>query len=132
MANVEIRDIAASELLIIKALHEKMNVGYEFPNLESPLFAIRKAIISPEGKPLAAAALKLTSEAFLWIDPEDSEYVRSANLLRLAYACHERAKALQLEDVSAWVPPSHEAEFAEALGKLGWARSPWSSWSVRI
>lgn len=129
---VQIRDIDPSELLIIRALHEKMDIGYEFPNLTGPLFAIRKAIMDEHGNPVAAAALKLTSEAFLWIDPDGSPYEKTSNILRLAHVCHERAKMLQIEDVTAWVPPQVEATFGEMLSKMGWTRSPWASWSARI
>lgn len=129
---VEVRDVAPDEAVIIKELHHKMGIDYQFPNITSPLFAIRKMVIDEVGTVSAAAALKLTSEAFLWIDPDSPEIEKTADILRLMQVCHERAKALQLEDCSAWIPPTIEPIFGSMLSRLGWQRSPWASWSVRI
>ena len=129
---VEVRDIAPEEAVIVKALHARMGIEYDFPNIAGPLFAIRKMVIDQNGKVSAAAALKLTSEAFLWIDPEATEMDKTSDILRLMHVCHERAKGLQLEDCTAWIPPRIEPIFGSMLSRLGWQRSPWASWSVRI
>jgi len=129
---VEVKEIAPNEMVLIKELHSKMGIDYDFPNLSGPLFAIRKMIMNKKGRVTAAAALKLTSEAFLWIDPDSPDYDKTSDILRLMHICHERAKLLQLEDATAWIPPSIEPIFGNMLSRIGWQRSPWSSWSARI
>jgi hypothetical protein len=129
---VTLDDIGEEEILQLKELHRKMEIGYAFPNITSPLFAIRKAVIRESGKVSAAAALKLTAEAFLWIDPEMTATEKTEDILRLAQMCHERAKDLSLEDVTAWIPPQVEPIFGNMLSRMGWSRSPWASWSVKI
>lgn len=129
---VSVRDIAPEEFVLVKELHAKMGIGYQFPDISSPLFAIRKGVFEEGGEITAAAGLKLTAEAFLWIDPEKPEFDKTSDILRLAHICHERAKGLSLEDVTAWVPPDYELMFANMLGRMGWNRSPWASWSVKI
>lgn len=128
----QIVDIAPEQAVLVKELHNRMAVGYEFPDIGGPLFAVRKMITDEHGEAQAAAALKLVGEAFLWINPDDDDFSKTANIVRLAQACHEHAKALQLEDVSAWIPPHIEAQFGNMLLRMGWTRSPWASWSARI
>jgi len=129
---VEVRDIAPEEAVLIKELHNRMGIEYPFPNISDPLFAVRRMVIDETGNVSAAAALKIISEAFLWLDPDGSEHTKTSDILRLAQVCHERAKLLDLQDVTAWVPPSVEPIFGNMLSRLGWGRSPWASWSLRI
>lgn len=128
----QIVDIAPEQAVLVKELHNRMAVGYEFPNISGPLFAVRKMITDDKGDPQAAAALKLVGEAFLWVNPDHDDFTKTANIVRLAQACHEHAAALQLEEVSAWIPPNLEGIFGNMLSRMGWERSPWASWSVRI
>lgn len=126
-----ILDVDADIMLLVKELHERMKIGYEFPKLDSELFCVKKLILENE-EPVAAGALKLTSEAFLWVEPNRSDYKKSIDIVTLMQYCHDRARLLGLQDITAWVPPEIEASFAGMLQKLGWERSPWASWSTRV
>ena len=128
---VKITDATPEQTLLIKMLHEKMGIQYIFPNIEGHLFFLKKLICNDD-EPMAATALKLTAEAFMWIDPDLSTYEKTSAMMRLAQLCKERVKGLELQDVTAWIPPDIEPNFGNALAKMGWSRSPWASWSVSI
>lgn len=127
----KILDVTGDAHILVKELHDRMQLGYQMPNLTDPLFCVKKIILE-DGEPVAAGALKLTSEAFLWLDPNNCDYTKAAHVARLMELCKVHATDLCLQDVTAWIPPQVEQKFAKMLGAMGWTRSPWSSWSVRI
>lgn len=129
---IMVRDISPDETVLVRELHARMGIDYQFPEISGPLFAIRKMVVDEDGDVQAAAAMKLIGEAYLWVNPDNGDYAKATDILRLAQICHERAKGLQIEDISAWIPPHVEPVFGNMLSRMGWSRSPWASWSVRI
>ena len=123
-----VRAATPEDLGTIARFHEAMGMGYEFPDW-GPLYAIQRVAVSADGRAIAAAAVKLTGEAFLWLDPAASNVVKAAALVELGTQCSQASSALGLEDVSCWVPPEIEPSFGPVLERLGWLRSPWQSWT---
>lgn len=111
-----------------EALHRRMGIDYPFPNLASPLFVTRLSVRN-QGRIVAATAVKVIGEAFLWVDPEVTAIQRARAVRMLSDGGSQQARAVGLDEVSAWIPPTIEPEFGAALYKMGWRRSPWTSWS---
>lgn len=113
----------------IKRLHESMGIRYPLPNLESPLIAVKALVRNCENEVIGACAVKLFGEAFLWLDLKRSPRERISTIRTLSRVATNQAKKLGLDEVSCWVPPQIEGQFAHMLTNLGWIKSPWPSWS---
>jgi len=121
--------VTAEDCGSIKALHEAMGMTYKFPDLTTPLFPLNRCIENENSCIVGAAALKLTAESFIWIDPKLLDRKKIAVVALLDRTMEREASELGLEQVSAWIPPEVEQRFAKLLTRLGWIRSPWQSWT---
>lgn len=100
--------------------------------VDNPLFQI-KAIVEHDGQPMLASFVKLTSEVFLLVNhdvgtPEERwEALKSFT----EYVKHEAFK-LGLDVLTCWVPPEIEEAFGKRLKDLGFAKSPFQSYSMLL
>lgn len=132
MKTFDVRTLQTADLDGVKRLHDKMKTGYSFPDIKGPLFAIKGVVKDENGKIIAAAAVKITSEAFLWLDLGKKEAEKVMAILALTNKLSADAKKIGLDEVTCWIPPQVEGRFAKFLSKLGFQRSPWSSWSLLL
>ena len=97
--------------------------------INAPLFFMRKILVD-DGRVALASFLKLTAEAFVFVDHEYGDPERRWLALQKLTACtlSEAAKK-GVEDVSAWIPPQLDRSFGERLIALGAIRSPWPAYS---
>lgn len=116
----------------VAELHAKMAPGYSLPANLGPLFFVRKAVVDENGKMVAAATVKLVGEAFLWQNDEFSSLVRLRAVKLLNAGCGLAAKQAGLEEVSAWIPTRLLRCFRRALIWLGWQKSAWRTYSIRL
>lgn len=120
---MQIREYKESDLEQLKAIHARQGFDYPFPDLSNPLFVSRLLLSQNDGKILGAALLRLTSEAYLLLDPnEGSPRDRWQSLVTLHFATHRDAWRRGLEDVHAWLPPQIATRFGRRLQCLGWIR----------
>ena len=112
--------------------HRLMDVGYRLPDSFGPLYAVRKAVVDENGEILGMATLKLTAEAFVWLDPSRSAIKRAKTIKSLNETCANAAKSLGLDDVSCWIPPKLIRCFSGALKKLRWQKSPWRNFTFVV
>ena len=98
--------------------------------INAPLFFMRK-ILEDDGRVALASFLKLTAEAFVFVDHEHGDAERRWLALQKLTACtlSEAAKK-GVEDVTAWIPPQLDRSFGERLIALGFVKSPWQSYSA--
>ena len=127
-----VRDWNNGDSKEIALLHEQMGMGYQFPDTNGPLFCLKKAIIDEGGRIVGAVALRLTAEAYLWLDGSRSEFQKSKALAILNETCAKEAKILGLNDVSAWIPTKILRCFKNTLESLGWRKSPWRCFSKML
>lgn len=98
--------------------------------LNTPLFFMRK-ILEDDGKVALASFLKLTAEAFLFVDHEHADAERRwLALQKLTASTLSEAAKKGIEDVTAWIPPQLDRSFGERLIALGFVKSPWQSYSA--
>lgn len=125
-----IRNLQSGDIEHLAAIHAKQGFAYDLPDLDSPLFVVRKVATNGRSIPVAGAALRLTAEAFLLIDP-DAE--NKANVvLALHEAVRRAAQDAGLEDVQALLPSPIEKKFGWQLMRLGWKRHEWTLYSRSV
>lgn len=127
MKTRNIQDVAK-----ILELHDKMKLGYQAPSFDSPLVVLKQEVLTDDGQLIGAAAVKLIGETFLWLDPSVSKVGRLRATLALMDTCRPQLQQIGLEETSCWLPPHLEERFGSLLGRLGWSKSPWPSWSVLL
>jgi hypothetical protein len=93
-----IRLYKPSDLGAIQDMHREMGMEYNFPDLSDWRFT-PKVVVEENGKPVMAAALRLTSEAYFWLDKEHGEPKdRWCNLLTLHETVRQEAEAAGYSD----------------------------------
>lgn len=128
---MNVRLYGDTDLDTIRTMHEAMQIGYTFSGF-SPLFAVKRVVEDARGRVIAAGALKLTSEAFLWLDEIESSVKKLHAIAALNTACTEDARKMGLEDCTCWVPPRIARTFKAALQSLGWEESAWPSFTYKL
>ena len=130
---IRVQDFRMDDLPAIQKIHQANGLPSNcLPDLDNPLFFLRK-VVDDGGTICLASFLKLTAEAFLFVDHEhESPEWRWAALQKLTAATLHEASVKGVDSVSAWLPPPLEKSFAPRLVDLGWQRSPWPSYSVNL
>jgi hypothetical protein len=129
---VIVRAYQNSDLERIKTLHRKQNFKYPFPDLADPVFAVG-AIAEEDGEAQMAAFLKITAEAYLFLDPtHGAPRERWQTLLQVHEAVRCQAKELGLADVNLWAPPQIKEGFLRKLKRLGWNEDTWRTFTFRV
>ena len=124
-----IRQLETRDLDRIRVLHNLMGAPYDLPNLADPTFVVTAGLVDEGGVIQAAAALRLTSEAYLLLNPEWGDAAdRWLNVLALHESVRVGAKKLGLVDVHAFLPPNVRDGFKRRLQSLGWVREPFEPW----
>ena len=127
-----IRDYHSDDFEEVKALHEQGDLDYLMPDIDSPLFIVRK-VMEVGGKIVCAILWRMEVETYLLLDknsilsPEEKlEAIRTLQV--------EGLNDLWLKGVDncvAWVPKDVEKSFGKRMTELGWSpdRDGWRSWS---
>jgi hypothetical protein len=108
-------------------IHAASGFDYQFPkDFNTPLFPIKLA--ATHGATLiAAAALKVEAEAFLWMDHDfGTPEQRMDALEMLNRDLRERALKIGFDQVHCALPPEIAERFGARLETLGWKLArPW-------
>lgn len=127
-----IREYTNADSSALQRLHVEQGMPYRFPDLSNPLF-LTKLVIERDSQIVAALLLRLTSEAYLLLDPRaGTPRERWQSLLLLHEAARGDAARRGLDDAHAWLPPQVAHAFGRRLTQLGWQREPWPSFSRTI
>jgi hypothetical protein len=108
-----IRDYEKRDREALKAIHSASMFDYVFPDLDDPLFVVRKTV-EEDGKVVQGLLVKLQGEVYLyvqadWATPEE----RWARLVELTDAAKKAAWEKGLDSLTCVVPP----EIADAFGE---------------
>lgn len=130
---IGIRSFTMGDLEAVRRMHEQSGLPLNcMPNLENPLFFLRK-VVEDNGRVALGGFLKMTAEAFVLVDhSHESPEWRWQALQKLTAATLAEATRKGIEDVTCWPPPVVENSFGPRLIDLGFTRSPWASYSVRL
>lgn len=136
---MRIREYTEQDLDALRAIHGKQGFDYPLPDLSNPLF-VTKLVLSEggnteeSGKPIGAALLRLTAEAYLLLDPKaGTPRERWHWLLGLHAAAERDAWQRGLEDVHAWLPPPIAKKFGKRIEQLGWVRDDaWTPYCKKL
>jgi N-acetylglutamate synthase-like GNAT family acetyltransferase len=125
-----VRDARVEDIASIAAIHEAMGLDYRMPNLESPLFLIQK-VVETDGKIIAASALKVEAETYLWVAPELSAREKVDAMYQMQPQMVAEAWEKGIDQIVCWVPETVEKKFAKRLRAMGFSRDRdgWHSWS---
>lgn len=126
-----IRDYEPKDLEDLKRIHSLKSIDYKFPDIESPLFLVKK-VLEVEGKVVMALAAYIQVETYLlmdsgnWAKPEEK-------LEALQSLQAEFLNDLYLKGVDcavAYVPQEIEKHFGKRMTALGWSRNRdgWRTW----
>jgi hypothetical protein len=145
---MKVRPYEESDAEELRKIHSRQGFSYPFPDLRNPLFLTKLVLVdeepgrevaadkSPgqEQKIVGAALLRLTSEAYLLLDPNvGPPKQRWQCLLSLHAAAEQDAAQRGLEDAHAWLPPEIAKKFGKRLTRLGWVRDDeWTPYCRRF
>jgi hypothetical protein len=128
---IAVRDVERADYAAIAAMHAEMQMDYRLPDLDSPLFLVRKLATDAEGRVLGCCLLRLTTEAYLILDPEISAPQKMKMMEALQPEVLDSAWRKGIDDIEARIPETVERKFRKRLLQLGWlpCRSGWNPWS---
>jgi len=125
---MKIRHARPEDEKAFKAMHAKMGMDYQLPELEKMASAL--VFEDDGGSVRMAILLRPTVEAYMLVDRAEKLDPREqwARFLCLHKAALKDADSKGIEDVYAFLPPTLEGSFGRKLKKLGWFR-PWTAWN---
>lgn len=126
---MEVRDYRPEDKAELEAIHKAQGIDYEFPDLEHPLFFVKKVIVI-DGKIRSALVLKICAETFLLLEQRQDPHEKFAEMEILQRSVLSEAYAKGLDEIHAAVP---DIGFDKRLLQLGWSkdRDGWKLWSRR-
>ena len=121
------------EMEEIRKLHAESGFDYKMPDLASAVFPIKRSI-RHKGKFVAAVAVKLEGECYLFLDHDElNPFERFFALQELHEDLKARAKELGLDNLFCVLPPEVEKSFGPRLIEAGWKRDRgWSKYTLEI
>lgn len=131
---MKIRNYEAQDYPRIASLLEAQGLDYQLPNINHPLFLVKKVLEDEDGNVQLAAGLQLITEAYLWGNPDwSTPRARWEALLALHEEVRTAAQDTGIEDTVLWMPPELDKSFGRRLKKLGWDKDrPWPTYSRKV
>lgn len=128
-----IRNYQPDDFEAVKAIHDATEIDYKFPNVNAPLFLVKKVLVV-DGVVRVMLGMKIETECYLWLDASDwaDPEQKLAAIEALDKEGMEEAWLLGVEDAVLYLPPGME-RFGKRLEKLGFEkpREGWTAYSKR-
>jgi hypothetical protein len=130
---MRIRGIQDGDQRRIADIHAEMGLNYKMPRLDGPLLA-GTVVIEHEGEVIAAGALKVEPETFLWVKQDISPIEKWDAIRLIQRDLVRQAVALGFEQMVAYVPDCVGKFFGKRLKMLRWAqaRDGWRAWVYEL
>lgn len=127
---MKVRDYEPTDETTVKQLHKDMGMDYRFPNLEDPLFVVRKVFVYPDGKIVGTEFLKLQAEAYLMLSCDLDAVSKTRVIAHLSRETEREAYDQGIDTLVAYIPEDISTKFTKRLELLGWskARKNWVTW----
>jgi hypothetical protein len=127
-----IRDYRIKDFRDIKRIHSQGGLDYQMPEINSPLFIVRK-VMTVDDKVVGAVLWRIEAETYLLLDKENNldPEERWMVLKTLQVEGLDALWMKGIDNAVAWIPKDVEKHFAKRLTELGWSpdRDGWRSWS---
>lgn len=132
---MKVCDISPLALETIQEVHRASGFDYQFPkDFATPLFPLRRVATDDAGRFVAALALKVEAETYLWMDSRyGSPETRWQAVQALNSDMIERARVIGFDQVHCVLPPEIAQSFGKRLEELGWVESrPWPLYVLQV
>jgi hypothetical protein len=128
---MNVRDADPEDNAAIIAIHEGMGMNYLCPDLNNPLFFVKKVAEDENGEVIGACMLRLTAETYLLLSPNLDARSKMMVMNALQPAVLNAAWEQGLDDIEARIPEETEKKFHKRLCRLGWSRNrdAWHAWT---
>jgi hypothetical protein len=132
---MRLRDYQSTDFEAVKAIHEKTQIDYTFPDLNSPLFLVTKVIEDDRGVVRACGGAYLQAEVYLWLD--GSPWADAGDKLAAIHALDGAVlHDVYLRGINCavlWLPPGM-SRFGDRLVDMGFERDRdgWVSFSKEL
>jgi len=125
-----VRDANQGDFSDIERIHAEMGLDYKFPDLNSPLWFVKKVVEDKNGI-LGACFLRLTSETYLWLPKSLDPCAKMEAMMAMQPEVLQAAWAQGIDETEARIPEWMEQKFRKRLTQLGWSqdRPDWHPWS---
>lgn len=118
-----IRNYRPSDLPAIKAIHDSTGIDYKFPNVNAPIFLVKK-VLELDGVVRVAGAAYIQVELYLWMDKSNWADPEQ-KLLAIKALDREIIEECWLEGVDCavlWLPPGMGRWGQRLTKELGFER----------
>lgn len=114
----------------VKRLHSEMGMDYLFPDLDSPLFVVKKVYVDALNQVIGTEFLKLQAEAYLMVACDLDAVEKTRVIAHLSREVEREAYNQGLDTLVAYIPEDISTRFSKRLNLLGWdtARKGWLTW----
>lgn len=120
-------DLDAEDMEQLMAIHAESGFDYPFPTeFNTPLFPVKRVAMLG-GTVIAAAALKVEAEAYLWMSHEVGTPEERMDALEMLHRdLREKAGEIGFDQVHCALPPEIAERFSKRLEAMGWQLArPW-------
>ena len=130
---MRVREFRKGDQERIGAIHAGMGLDYRMPDLKGRLMRA-KSVVEHDGRVIAAAALKIDPEAYLWVAPDAPPAVKWDAIRLLQRELARKAVRLGFERAVCYVPQCVGRFFAKRMLRLGWnpSRDGWKPWTCEL
>ncbi len=101
---MRIRAYQSSDLAECERIHQQQALGYEFPDLENPLYFVRLVATSDRGRIVGALMFRLTSEVIALLDPGLNRVTAGLAIHKMAERGEAELLVKGMDEVHAFVP----------------------------
>lgn len=124
-----VRDYEPTDKAAVEQIHRDMGMDYKLPDLESPLFIVKKVYVEA-GRIVGTEFLKVQAEAYLMLDCSLDPVEKTRVIAHLSHAVERDAFNRGLDTLVAYIPEDISTKFTKRLNLLGWdkARKGWVTW----
>jgi hypothetical protein len=127
---VIVRDYEPSDREAVEQLHRLQGMDYKFPDIDQPLFLVRKVCLDDTGKIIGTALCKLQCETYLMLAPALTPSEKVEAITEMNPAIEQEAYERGIDTLAAYIPADISKRFTKRLKVLGWntARPGWVTW----
>ena len=110
---MRIRPYSSEDETALRAIHARQNLGYEWPDLSTPLMLVKLVAVDERGKPRAVLFARLTAELVAVVDPTLPGKKKTESWQLGLQEAENQLRALGLDELQAMVGPN-----MNGLGKV--------------